>query len=208
MTTLAKRLDTHFAACAAAAAGAAMLGGEKAEAGIVYSGIVNIAIGGNFAGVYLNMVTGVTGTSAAAVPGHDINPYYGGNRIFVATVSPLSGVQATGPAPAGQVLNLAPLAPINGGGSYFAGFPLQTSANFIAGSPGLIGIRLVRESDSATLFGWVRMIRSAGLASPGTIVDYAYEDSGQQILAGFVPAPGSLALLALGALGVRGRRRS
>jgi hypothetical protein len=188
-----------------------MLGGaQEANAAIVYSGVVNISIGGTFAGVYLNMINGLTGTTAASVPGHDINPYYGGNRFFVATVSPVSGIQASGPAgPASQAFNLAPGAPINAGGSYFAGFPIN-SANFTAGTPGIIGIRIFRESDSAALFGWLRVNKGASNTTAGTIVDYAYENSGAAILAGDtgIPGPGSLALLALGAISYRGRKRN
>jgi hypothetical protein len=210
MTTLAKRLDTHFAACAAAAAGAAIVGGaQEANAAIVYSGVVNISIGGNFSGVYLNMINGVTGTSAAAVPGHDINPYYGGNRFFVANVpAGTPGLQATGPAGTGQAMNLGLGAPITNAQSYFAGFPFL-SGQFTAGTPGIVGLKIFRESDSATLFGWVRVNKGATNTTAGVIVDYAYNDvAGQGISAGEIPGPGSLALLALGALGLRGRKRN
>ena len=66
MNSRADRIESHFAVCAAATAAAAMLAGKNADAAIFYSGIVNITITGNFAGVYLNMITGQTGTSASA----------------------------------------------------------------------------------------------------------------------------------------------
>lgn len=54
-------------------------------------------------------------------------------------------------------------------------------------------------------FGWMHI---DSVSSSGFHIDgYAYEDSGAPITAGAVPEPSSLALLALGAAGVRALRR-
>lgn len=183
MSNLTKRLDAHFAACAAAAASAAVAGiGEKAGAAIVYSGVVNIPIPGNFLGVYIDLVTGVTGTSQATVPGFDLNPYYGGNSIFAQNNAAAVGIKASAGPPTGQVINLALGAPVIG--PFFTGNPLLTSANFVPGTPGLVGVSFRRESDNAVLKGWVRMSRGANNTTAGLIVDYAYENTGASILAG------------------------
>jgi len=181
MTTLSKRLDQHFAACTAAAAGAALLGGaEQAQAAVVYSGVVNINIPQNFNGVYLNMVTGVTGTAAGLVVGHDINPYFGGNDLFAQNNAAGVGIHANAGPPLGQAINLALGAPVVA--PFFPGFPINADANFIVGTPGFLGVRFLRESDNVQLNGWVRMSR--GGAGAGTIVDYGYEDTGGAITAG------------------------
>lgn len=207
MTTLAKRLDTHFAACAAAAAGAAMLGGaQEANAAIVYSGLVNISIPNTFAGVYLNIVTGLTTGSGSTNVGMDFNPYNGGGNMWQ---GPGTANRAVAGVPATSAANLAFGAPINGASPFVVGaFP--TMGNFAVGVSGYFGLRFLRESDSATLYGWVRMTKGTNPATPGLIHEYAYDDAatGGSILAGQVPGPGSLALLALGALSLRGRKRN
>src|SRR5438094_465816 len=76
MTTLAKRLDVHFVACAAAA-GAGLVGvAQTSEAAVIYSGVVNVAIPNTLQGIYLNTALGTTG--GAPFAGWDINPYFNG----------------------------------------------------------------------------------------------------------------------------------
>jgi hypothetical protein len=204
MSSIGTRLEAHFAAGAAMSA-VLIAHPHDVEAAIVYSGIVNISIPGNFAGVYLNLVTGLTGTSAASVPGHDFNPYYGGNRLFM---SNFLGNNAVGTGSGIAVANAPPqwfMGPVVGASSPFitsTDFP--TMENFTPGSPGIIGVRFRRESDSMILYGAVGIIRSASNTTPGMISWYGYENFG----ATFVPVPGSLAMLALGALGLRGRKRT
>jgi hypothetical protein len=51
-------------------------------------------------------------------------------------------------------------------------------------------------------------VRADGVTTTtGTLFEYAYDNTGAGILTGAVPAPGSIALLALGAVGLTGRRR-
>ena len=59
--TLLNRVDACLVACAAVAAAVVP---STSEATIVYSGPVFINIPSNVDGVYLNVVTGVTGTSS------------------------------------------------------------------------------------------------------------------------------------------------
>ena len=206
MTTLAKRLDTHFAACAAAAAGAAMLGGaQEANAAIVYSGIVNITIPNTFAGVYLNIVTGLTTATGGANVGMDFNPYNVGASMWQGPGTANRAVQG---GVVGSAANLAFGAPISGASTFVAG-AYPTMGNFAVGVSGYFGLRFLRETDSATLHGWVRMTKGTNPTTTGLIHEYAYENvAGGTILAGDIPGPGSLALLALGALGLRGRKRN
>src|SRR5436190_7137391 len=194
MMTLTKRLDTHFAVCAAAATGAAMFGGEKSQAAIVYSGVVNLQIANNINGLYLNMVTGQTSTNGFA--GEDINPYFGGTNMWMAPAFGNAAVTTDGTS----AQNMPSGTPV-GPSSLFAAGAYPTMGNFLAGQPGLFGIRFMRESDTTLHYGWLRIVKTTG--GNGTVVDYAYEDTANaQILAGAtgVPGPGSLALLAVGAL--------
>jgi len=200
MATLTKRLDTHFAACAAAAAGAALVGtAENAQAAIVHSGAVNVNIPSSFAGIYLNVVTGATG--GASFAGFDINPYGATYlRLFVGTGGGHANVAGNFNLPVGT--------PVGPASTFTAGVSNPPAANWNLNSTNNIaGFRFTNEAMGNQIqYGWYRMSISASTFSqPRAIVEWAYDNTGGQILAGVVPAPGALALLALGA--VSGRRR-
>ena len=212
MSTIAKRLDAHFAACAAAAAGVAMVGGTKAaDAAIVWSGPINITIPSTTAGVYLNVATGVNNVNPASVPGWDVNPWSStGLNMFAPTVG--GGHVTTGAATvydnmtAGTAIGPASTFGNTGTTTINAATPLNLNS-----SNNLVGFRFFREGDAAgTLhYGWMRIqLGSSAAAQPRAIVEYAYEDQiGIAINAGQVPAPGALALLGLaGVVGTRRRR--
>lgn len=195
-----RKLTEHFACCSAASASISAFQHE-ADAAIVYSGVVNITIPGHFAGVYLNMITGVTTTSQGSNPGCDFNPYYGGNRLF-------SPPQMGAIVGSGNQASSVPGGGIVGPDSNFiTGFPILMDA-FTANLSGIVGVKFLRETDSTSLYGWVRISKSASIVAPGTIIDYGYQDNGSAILPGAIPAPGSLAALALGVLGWRVRKRN
>ena len=206
---LAKRLDAHFVACAAAA-GAGVVGiAQTADAGIVYSGVVNIPIPDNIDGIYMNMVTGVSNPSAASVPGWDITPYTAAAGQFNLWSADASTWLSTGGVVGGPY-KLADGAPIGPAGSFFrpgggtnVGLEMTLNSN-----QNLLGFKFVNEANAgATHYGWLRLQFGAN-AGTRAIVEYAYENvANTAIPAGAVPAPGSLALLALGAAGVAGRRR-
>lgn len=203
MSNIAKRLDAHFVACAAAA-GAAVAGtATKSEAAIVWSGAVNINIPSTTAGVYLNVVTGVNGT--APVTNWDVNPWSSSSLSFFNPSLPSGGVYVgTSTVPA----NLAAGTLIDGASTYGSGAAAAGSLN-LNSSNNIFGFRFQNEAaGNQTQYGWMRILLSgSATAQPRAIVEYAYEDSGAGIQAGAVPAPGSAALLALGALGLAGRRR-
>jgi hypothetical protein len=197
--SLKNRLDGHFVACSAAAAAAAVGGAvQSSEAAIVYNG-TPINIPGTFAGVYINIFNGVNAVTPAGAPGWDLNPYDGGNKMWQGGAA---GTQMV--AAATQLLNLAPGTMIDATNATATG--TQNTANFTAGVPGIVGFKFFDGTN--TYFGWGRLSKGASATTAGTWVDFAYENTPNTgILAGAVPAPGSVALLALGALGMAGRRR-
>jgi len=199
VNALKSRLDRHFVACSAAAA-AASVGGvaqQNAEAAIVYTG-TPLVIPGTFAGVYLNVFTGFS--AGAPNPGWDLNPYEGGNRLFQALGA---GWVASG----GIASNLIAGTMIDGTSTFAAGNGSPTmTGNFISGTPGIIGFRFAE--GGFTYYGWARLNKGANATTAGSFVDYAWENTPNTgIAAGAIPTPGSLALLALGAAGLVGRRR-
>jgi hypothetical protein len=194
---LKRRLEAHFAMCAAAAAGTVVCGGARsAQAGIVYSGVMNITIPNDFYGVYLDMVTGAT--SDGFFKGCDINPYYGGDGLWDAGDSDVVGDTI-------NAFNLALGTLIGPASSYHTVDDFPGTANLLPGVPAYIGIHFFNEGTGVFNYGWVRLTRETG-GGTGTIIDWAYEDTGAPIGAG-VPAPSALALLSLGALRIGSRRR-
>ena len=193
---LKARLDRHFVACSAAAAAAVGGGVQTSDAAIVYRS-TPVAIPGTFAGVYLNVFTGVAGANTTT--GWDLNPYYGGTALYQATGAQwvLNGASAANLAP-GTVIG--PTSTFGAGGGTAAGTP-----NFTPGVDGLIGFRFVE--GTTTYYGWARLNKAASPSGQGQFTNFAFEDTGGSIAAGAVPAPGSIALMALGAVGLVGRRR-
>ncbi len=211
MSILAKRLDAHFVACAAAA-GAAVVGAtQQSQAAVVYSGVVNLPIPNSTNGLYLNVVTGANnlpppGSAGSTVPGWDINPFSSTSLSFF-NPSPLPGggsayFALTGTTVARMAGGVG--APSIGGVGSLWG-TTNTAWN-PAPNSGYFGFRFIRESDSTLHYGWAQ-INNPSLATR-VLVDYAYDDGvAVEIAAGQVPAPGSIALLAVGAAGLIGRRR-
>lgn len=208
--SLRNKLDKHFMAAAAATV---VAGG--AQAAIVYSGVVNISIPVNFDGVYLNLVTGATGTSGGGTPGWDINPYGTSSITWFAPSTPAAShglVRGLGSSTT-QVDNLFGSGYVIGAtGSpapnYGTGTNQTTGATaFIFNSvDNIVGLRFFNEATGVINYGWMRIGLGASFTDPTRrIVEYAYEDSGAGILAGQIPAPGAIALLGLA--GLTGRRR-
>jgi len=199
MGTFAKRLEGHFVACAAAASAVVAGTAQKSEASIVYSGVQNIPIPLTVFGVYLNLQTGANGASPAAAPGWDVNPFgstilsFGANEAFNGYLGFPN-----------QVVNVLPGTQVTNW-SYTVGQPVYHNLN---ASTNLFGVKFTG-GDGMTHYGWIRVQLGSSLTTlPRNIVDWAYESVATLgIPAGAVPTPGSLALLALGAAGLAGRRR-
>ncbi len=215
MSTIAKRLDVHFAALAAVGAVACIGAADKAQAAIVWSGPVNLEITSSTNGLYLNVVTGATNqpgsTAGGTVPGWDINPYSASSLTMFNPAAPAGGVYvqrtgggAPGNLPGGQLIDAA--------STYGAGAAATTGAQpfILSSANNIVGFRFQNEAAAnQTQYGWFRISLSTDLtAQPRAVIEYAYENSGAGIQAGAVPAPtAGMGVLALGGLGLLGRRR-
>ncbi len=204
------RLNAHFAACAAVAATAAVVAPQQADAAIVYSGPVSIAVPNNIDGVYMNVVTGATGTSAGAVAGWDINPYSavaGQFNLWGATTTTWfsSGGVIAGPyrLAEGTIIGGPDTNFFRPGGGTNVGLEMNLNS-----SDNFLGFKFTNEAmGNQVQYGWVQF-QFGATAGDRTIIGYAYEDTGASIAAGAgIPAPGALALLGLAGLAGARRRR-
>lgn len=203
----------------AAAAAVVMLPSlvQSASAAVISSGPVNINIGGFPPGVFLNVVTGQTGTSFAGVPGSDVNLFGFGSTLTVSGPV-VNGAQSPtgGFARLNDGLNIANIA--NGAvigdlpGMFWQTVNAGITTTSPAGSPFFLnstnnyaGFRFLNENTGQVHYGYLRLSIGATLATR-SIIEYAYEDvAGASIV---VPTPGAVALLALAGLGGSRRRRA
>ena len=172
---------------------------------VVITTPVNIPVPFNIDGVYINVVTGATGTSGAGTSGWDINPYFTGSAgatpglaFFASTAGDLNrGIIATPLTPGSTLL---PSATFGTGVQAIAALPAGTY-NF--------GFRFTNESTPATPInvGYVTLQISPPLAANAVrVLGWAYENSGQSLTVTPVPET-STALMMLGGLVAAGALR-
>ncbi|MBL9150398.1 MAG: hypothetical protein JNM94_17065 [Phycisphaerae bacterium] len=203
---LQNRLAKHFAVAATAAAGVA----GASNAGVIYSGVVNINIPATTNGLYLNVVNGQINEpgngGGSTVPGWDINPWSTSFGLFSPT-NPSGGAYATLGA---NLFNLPALTTISAASTFGSlGSTTNNGQWNLNSANNIVGFRFQNEANgNAIHYGWFRVAFGATIGSR-TLVEYAYEDvAGGSIAAGAIPAPGAFALLGLAGLSARRRRQS
>jgi hypothetical protein len=201
-----------------AAAGSALVAAQGADAAVVYSGVQNITL--TAAGVSGGLsqpvnLDGAGGPDATLGLGWDLNlgagvatlraDLFGANPSFSNQVFRL-GSSADMPGYYAPGFNTGVLRYVLFGGlisgTWPGGHPISTS--------GFAGIAFV-DTGNNPHFAWLRLrLRNDANGAPDqlTLVDWAYESTpNAPIHVGSIPEPGSLALLAAGAMGVAAFRR-
>ncbi len=213
-SNLATRLERHLAAITASTA-AVLAVAANANAAVVYSGVVNINIPSTTSGVYLNVVTGIYNSSAAAVPGWDVNPWGASSLDMFRPVNPSSGAYVG----SGTTYTNLPLLTLISSASTFANISSATpdATLNLSATTNLIGFRFFNEGPGTYHFGWMRLSLGSTLTSTRSIVDYAWETSGgittllgdqpTGIRAGEIPTPSAAFALAIGSIAITCCRR-
>ncbi len=201
------KLDLRLAAYAAAGVAlAAPAITPSAQADIVYSGPLNLAVPNTLNGIYLDLATGATSTSFFS--GYDINPYGTDTNglVFLGAIG--AGFFApTTASPASALLPGTSIGPADVFTTAFSG------VNFHVTGTEFFGLQFVNSNTGGTDYGWIQFQTTAATGFPATILGYAYNNvAGGAILAGqttAVPEPGTTAALGFGALslGAAGVRR-
>ncbi len=197
-SSLLKRLNVAMFVGAAAVFAAA----PSAHADVIYTNLTAtpLSITNSIDGIYLNVVTGVSGASGAAVTGWDINPYNNGAGLtFYGAASP-SGVMATGtPGTTAVATALAAGAVISSAGQFNQFQTVGTA--FQGGGMSYLGFRFQNEATGQQDYGWLLVSSTAGNGFPTSILGYAYENTGASIMAGqttaAVPEPSTYAMFGL-----------
>jgi hypothetical protein len=212
--TLGQRVNTRLASYAALA-GAALAAPAVADAAIIYSGPISLNIPSTTAGIYLNVVTGVSATTPAGAPGWDINPW-GSGSFFVYSAASGGVVSGFAGGTSTTLVDNLPLSTLIDASSpnYGTSNSVETTGStafLLNSSSNYAGFRFLNEVTGVTNYGWIEFSLSTAFNSqPRTVVAYAYDDSGAGILVGAVPEPSTFALfgvMAAGALGVREWRK-
>lgn len=184
------------------AATAALLMTSNAHAALVtFSTPINVP--NTFAGVYINLLTGASGITTAAVPGWDFGPWGSSNTLtffWPGTPAGTSGGVAattTGPyldLPAGSVISAA---------SIFSTAATNTqTAAFRTTGTHILGFRFFNESTSAVNYGYLTLTSTGPLGFPATVNGWTFENNGGAItvpgVAPAIPEPATWTMMLAG----------
>ena len=197
------RLNSHFALCAAALATGAAVG--TANATVIYSEVINLAVPTTTDGVYMNVQTGAWSSTTTTPAGWDVNPY-GTSTTAVSLFAATGTGYMRNPGTTATAATRLDVGTVVGSSAFFYGNSSATmgsgTGQWAANSSGYFGFKFTA-ADAATHYGWMQLSIGAN-AGTRTIVRYAWEDVANTSLT--VPAPGAVALLGLAGFAKRRRR--
>jgi hypothetical protein len=186
-----------------------------AQAAVVYSGLQNISIPTDIDGVFIDIDGTSPMTAFTDFAGADINLFFGGmgianNPAFQPARTSTSNLAAIVRFNAGDLINGSLNYATGYGGSGDPNDHIGLGANqFLEGTTGFLGFRFFTNASAGPYYGWMRVKLTSNTAG-GQVTDWAFDDTGASILAGFtgaVPEPSRVVLILLGLIGAVMRRR-
>ncbi|HEY1092471.1 MAG TPA: PEP-CTERM sorting domain-containing protein [Burkholderiaceae bacterium] len=161
----------------------------------------------NIDGLYLNVVTGATGTASFA--GYDLNPYFSGTATPASTLFRILTPSTGGMVAAGGIATSLAAGTSIGAASVFASGVVN--ANAATSGINYFGFKFINEGTGITNYGYLVVQQTANppIAGSVTILGYAYENAGASITVSAVPEPATAMMLLGGMLAIgawRGRK--
>lgn len=195
------------------AATAAMLMTTTANAAVI-TFTTPISVPNTTSGVYVNLVTGLSGTSPAT--GWDFNPWgsTANGLVFFWPSTPANSSGGVASATTGPFLDLAAGSVVSSASIFSTASGAASSAAFKTTGTHIIGVRFFNEATSAINYGYVTMSTTGTTGFPATILGWSYENTGAAITVGgaaaAVPEPATWGLMiaGFGMVGFSLRRRS
>lgn len=161
------------------------LGSHRAAAAEVCFPAVNLDIPATTEGLYVNLVSGLSGQTEGAVPGFDIDVYAAASTDPTGQLRFYWGSASNGGA---GVAVIADTYAVLAGGQLIGPDSLFTRAAFAgdtsawqAGVTGYLGLRFRNETDGGIKYGWLQLTTTPALGFPATINGWCFEDSGAAI---------------------------
>jgi hypothetical protein len=198
---------------------AAALGGTAAVVPETQAQIVSfntpVPVPATFAGVYVNLGTGVTGGSGAGTPGWDFNPYAASSLTQLGFYwAPTPAGNSGGVVSGAAYADLTPGTVVSSASTFSNVILATTGSPYLTTGTHILGFKFNNESNGLVNFGYLTMTNTGGGTPngfPTTILNWSYELSGGPITVAGVPEPSSILLTTMamvaGARGVRRWRR-
>lgn len=208
-TKLDRSTSIRLGVCAAALGGTASAVPDAQAQVVTFN--TPIPLPQTVAGVYINLLTGATGSSGA-LAGWDFNPYVANTGANLGFYWGGAGTEASGVASttSGPYLDLSFGTVVGPGSTFTAAINGTVGSPFVTTGTHILGFQFLNESTAQMDFGYMTMTTTAGAPGgyPATIQSWSFESSGGPITVTGVPEPSTMLLTgAAMALGARGMRR-
>ncbi len=137
-------------------------------------------------GIYVNFVTGASGTSGSGTAGWDLNPWASSSNLrFFSSASAANTTRYVG---TGTTVDLLASGTMIDGSSTLATAGVNLPGAFQAGvTNGYVGVAFNNEGTATTNYGWASMTTTGPSGFPATINQYCYQNDGTGIMAGTTP---------------------
>jgi hypothetical protein len=163
----------------AAAALAATVGMASTAHAIVVTFNTPIVVPNTVDGVYVNLLTGATGTSAGTTGGWDFNPYNSGSALsFFFNTSPPASNGGVGGTTTGPYLDLAPGTTVSSASVFTAVTPSAQTAAFQVVGTHRLGVRFFNDATATINYGAVTLTSGGANGFPLTITSWSFENTG------------------------------